>query len=320
VTWTGTFVDRVVSVEPFHVSGSVTSVGLSHKVNNIVLHIFILVDVSVVSGVSVGELVGVPAGVVGLHFSELDERLFEVLLVLGEVLDVFPPVTWGDDGRIFFLNLQLEEGVIEWLSSHLVVSFWVGTEVTSADGVDVVLLSEVAWALGPVDASTVLVGDLIIIVSNLDHVSVSLVVVFLLGETMLWVSNSIWVGDPSVMIVVNFINVTKLEWAFSPASTIVLLAHLGLPLIRALLKFFLLFFVFWLDFFWLLGFRWIILSKSLLDTFFSNETVWEVNSVKFLWALGPASTVVLYALSGVPDFLLWLRRFIILLWISVNLS
>jgi len=228
-------------------------------------------------------------------------------------------VTWGDDGRIFFLNLQLEERVIEWLSSHLVVSFWVGTEVTSADGVDVVLLSEVAWALSPVDASTVLVGN-IIVVSDLDHVSVSLVVVFLLGETTLWVSNSIWVGDPSVMIVVNFINVTKLEWAFSPASTIVLLAHLGLPLIRALLKFFFLFFVFWLDFFWLLGFGWIILSKSLLDTFFSNETVWEVNSVKFLWALGPASSVVLYALSCVPDFLLWLRRFIILLWISLNLS
>jgi len=117
------------------------------------------------------------------------------------------------------------------------VSFWVGTEVTSTDGIDIVLLSEVAWAFGPVDASAVLVGDLIIVVSDLDHVSVSLMVVFMgdLGKVL-----SIFLKEA----IFNFINVIKLEWAFCPASTIVLYALSGMPLIRTFLLFFFFLFIF----------------------------------------------------------------------------
>ena len=301
----GDVVDVVASVEHFHVSGSVAGVRLAHEVDDIVVHVFVLVDVPVISGVTVGDLVGVASDVIGLHFAELNERLLNVLLVLGEVLDILPPVAWGSD-EVAILNLKLEEGVfgwlftlglllfllllgwlfllivlgflvllvllgllgflfflflfdnfldliVEWLLSLDIVSLWVGNEMASTDGVDVVLLSEVAGALGPVDAAAVLVS-LLFIVGELDHVFVSLVVVLLLGEAVLWVGNSIWVGDPSVVIEVDGVDVVQLDWAFGPAGAVVLLAIFSLPLIRTLFEFFLFFDVLILDLFWLLGF------------------------------------------------------------------
>jgi len=316
VTWTGTFVDRVVSVEPFHVSGSVASVGLAHVVDNIVIHVFVLVDVSVVGGVSVGEFVRVFSHGVCLEFSELDERLVKVFLVLGEVLDVLPPMAWGDV-EVTSLNLKLEEGVVEWLGvverlvSLVVVFLWVGHKMTSADGVDVVHRSEDTGALGSVDASAVWIICFlkVIVVLNLNHVSFSLVtLVVLLGEAVsagtLWVSNSIWVGDPSVVIVVNSVNVIHLEWAFGPSSAVVLLTHLGLPLIRAFLKFFLFLWILWLLFLWFLLFCWVELSEGWL---FGGRcpvvSVGIVNVVKLHWALRLANTIVLHALFGHPVFL-----------------
>lgn len=298
----GDVVDVVASVEHFHVSGSVAGVRLAHEVDDIVVHVFVLVDVPVIGRVTVGDLVGVASDVIGLHFAELNERLLNVLLVLGEVLDILPPVAWGSD-EVAILNLKLEEGVfgwlftlglllfllllgwlfllivlgflvllgllgflfflflfdnfldliVEWLLSLDIVSLWVGNEMASTDGVDVVLLSEVAGALGPVDAAAVLVS-LLFIVGELDHVFVSLVVVLLLGEAVLWVGNSIWVGDPSVVIEVDGVDVIQLDWAFSPAGAVVLLAIFSLPLIRTLFEFFLFFDVLILDLFWLLSF------------------------------------------------------------------
>jgi len=379
VSFAGDVVDVVASVEHFHVSGSVAGVGGSVEVHDVVVHVFVLVDVPVISRVSVGDLVGVCSDVIGLHFTELNERLLNVLLVLGEVLDIFPPVTWGSD-EVATLNLKLDEGVfgwlftlglllflllllllgwlflliflvvlgflillgllgflfvflflfnnfldfiVEWLFSCDVMFLWVGNEVASTDGVDVVLLSEVAGALGPVDAAAVLVS-LLFIVGELDHVSVSLVVVLLLGEAVLWVGNSIWVGDPSVVIVVDGVDVVQLEWAFSPAGAVVLLALLSLPFIRTLFEFFLFFCVLILDLFWLLGFCWIVLGKSLLNTsslsLLSEEGFWIVNVVKLLWAFRPAGTIVLNALLSVIVFL-WTLRLNLSWWtMSLNLS
>jgi hypothetical protein len=97
--------------------------------------------------------------------------------------------------------------------------------VTTSDGINVVLLSEVAWALSPVDAAAVLIGDLIIIISDLDHVSFPLVVH--LSES--W--DSIWVSDPCMVVMVDSVDVVELEWALGPADTVILFAVLSEPLL-----------------------------------------------------------------------------------------
>ena len=65
MSWASRFIDGVVSVEPFHISGSITGIGLTHVVDDIVLHVFVLMDVSVISGVTVGELLRVFGWLVG---------------------------------------------------------------------------------------------------------------------------------------------------------------------------------------------------------------------------------------------------------------
>ena len=45
-------------------SGSIASVGLTVVVNNIVVHVFLLVEILVISGVTVGEGVGVSGNLV----------------------------------------------------------------------------------------------------------------------------------------------------------------------------------------------------------------------------------------------------------------
>jgi len=54
-TWVGkemsgssNVIDVVVSVHHFHVSRSITSVGLTHEVDDIIVHVFVLVDVSII--------------------------------------------------------------------------------------------------------------------------------------------------------------------------------------------------------------------------------------------------------------------------------
>ena len=282
-----------MSMHHLHVSRSVSSVGLAHVVDDIVVHVLILVDVFVVGGITVGDLIGVVADVISFHLAELHEGLVDLLLVLGEVLDVLPPVAWSDI-EVSDLGIDLEERVVERLVSLDVVSLWVGNEVTAADGVDVILLSEVAGALSPVDAAAVLVGDLIVVIGNLDEVSSSLVVH--LSES--W--DSVWVGDPGVVVVIDGVDVVELEWALGPAGTIVLLALVGLPLIGSLLQFLFFLVILLLHLFWLwdLLLSWVELSERVL---LSNEAVsWEVLVVEFNWAFGPADAVVLLAVVGEP--------------------
>ena len=45
-------------------SGSIASVGLTVVVNNVVVHVFLLVEILVISGVTVGEGVGVSGNLV----------------------------------------------------------------------------------------------------------------------------------------------------------------------------------------------------------------------------------------------------------------
>ena len=294
---TSAFVNVVVGMVPLHVSGSITGIGLTHEVNDVVIHILILVNVSVVGGVSVSELIGVVSNVVGLEFSQLNERFVDIFLVLGEVLNILPPVSWSKV-EILYLRIELEERVLERFFSFNAMFLWVSDKVSTTNSVNIVLLSEVAWAFGPVNTSAVRVGLIIIVILDLNHGSISSV---LLGEAVfsgcLWVSNSIWVGDPSVMIVVDGVGVIKLNWAFRPSSSIILLTVLGEPL-----------------------FLWtILLGNSMLDSLFillSNEGVDVINVVKLDWAFGPSNTVVLNAVVSEP-VIFWTS---LLNWWVANLS
>jgi len=80
---TGNVVDIVVGNIGGWESVSISGVGLTLIVNNIVLHIFIFSDISVISRVAVSELIGVSS----LDVFKLDKILSDLKIVLVELVN-----------------------------------------------------------------------------------------------------------------------------------------------------------------------------------------------------------------------------------------
>jgi len=108
--------DVVSSEEVYWSSGSITSVGLTIVVNNIVIHVLFLVEILVISRVTIGKSISVASLVVGVQQSLIVLRSF--LFHLTKLHEVGPNVKWvdivmsGADNRVLRIVLILELFII----------------------------------------------------------------------------------------------------------------------------------------------------------------------------------------------------------------